>query len=55
MGLEVMEQVLGIAHVLLCSCQQQSHGITAQAAAGSDELMHVLIYIRFYISGVLDI
>lgn len=31
------------------------HGITAQAAAGSEELMHVLIYIRFYISRVLDI
>lgn len=28
---------------------------TAQAAAGSEELMHVLIYIRFYISRVLDI
>ena len=45
-GLEVMEQVLRIAHVLLCSCQQQSHGTTAQAAAGSEDLMHVLIYIR---------
>lgn len=46
MGLEVMEQVLRIAHVLLCSCQQQFPGITAQATAGSEELMHVLIYIN---------
>ena len=45
MGLDFMEQVLRIAHVLLCSCQQQAPGITAQAAAGSEGLMHVLIYI----------
>ena len=31
-GLEAMEQVLRIAHVLLCSCQQQSHGRPAPAA-----------------------